>query len=341
MSTKGSRRTGIGAITVICTSLICTPILTSCTSASAVPYQDTAYVFDDMPEKPDDIVLTSTLTYQAVPQGETPASIGDDVSYPKGYNGVYIETIDDNLKNYADYHPDCVYMTADDINKILLDDNSAWSMITGGVFTEYPTAPYKDIKSEVHKIAEDMTTTITVDVWYWEDPNDDSNMNKVTESKKFTVNKSIASIYEHIFADIYNDPSKPIINIGDTAMGTWVVRGKMHSDYNTVSSHSFGTAIDINPSSGSYNISGEWYGNGYGQKVMTKSIWDQLPESHRKYHVLYDESPIVKIFKSYGFYWGGDWTDTKDNMHFAFLGDSPGRVAGIDNYRSWEGSNNE
>lgn len=313
-------------------------LLTGCTGTASAPDPNTVYVFDDVPTQGETTVTASTLTFQAVPQDSViPASIGDDVSYPKGYNGIYIETLDDNLINYASYNPMCPSMTAEDIYIINMDDNTAWSYITNGKITEYPSMPYAQIKGTVKEIANENTTNITVNVWYWEDPNDDSNMNKVTVQKTFTVNKNVASLFTHIFADIYADPSQPVINIADSAMGTWVLRGKMHSDYNTVSAHAFGTAIDINPSSGSYNIAGTWYGNGYGQQVMTRDIWEQLPECHQKYHVLYDESPIVKIFKAYGFYWGGDWVDTKDNMHFAYIGDSPGRNAGIANYRNWEG----
>ena len=300
---------------------------------------DTVFEFDDIPSEPETVVVKSTRTYQAPPTSTVPASVGDDVSYPSGYNGVYIETIDDNLTNYASYNPLCPSMTAEDKAIIELSDNEAWSLITDGYITSYPSMPYKDIKDTVRQIADETTTEITVNVWYWEDPSDDSNMTKVTKQKTWSVNKNVASLFEHIFADIYNDPSQPVINLADGAMGTWVIRGKMHSDYNTVSAHAFGTAIDINPSTGSYNIAGTWYGNGYGQQVMPVAIWNQLPESHHKYHVLYDESPIVKIFKAYGFYWGGDWSSTKDNMHFAFIGDSPGRVRGIENYMEWSDEN--
>ena len=143
----------------------------------------------------------------------------------------------------------------------------------------------------------------------------------------------IRNTFVHIFEDIYDDPSKPIINIADKGMGTWVLRGKNHNSANEMSAHALGCAIDINPSTGSVNINGKWYGNGYNQAVLSKEIWTQLPETHSKYHILYDGCPIVEVFKSYGFYWGGDWTSPKDCMHLSYIGDgSDARLIGVSNY---------
>ena len=158
-------------------------------------------------------------------------------------------------------------------------------------------------------------------------------MSKKTITKTFAVNSKIASVFEHIFEDIYKHPSQPVINIGDKGMGTWVLRGKNHKDSNTMSSHSLGVAIDINPSTGSFYVNGKWYGNAYGQNKMPSSMWSQLPEVQKKYHVLYDGCPIVEIFKSYGFYWGGDWTSGTDAMHLSYIGDgSSARATGIKNF---------
>lgn len=292
------------------------------------------YVFSDVSDNTHVIEENKTVTFmECISPDVMPTSIGDTDSFVGGYNGIYIQTIDSDLIDYAHVHVKCPSMTVEDVNIIMMDENNAWRYITQGMLDAYPTQPFGEIKDTISAIANSNTTNITVDVWYWEDPNDDTNFNKVSKQKTFTVNTNIANIFEHIFQDIYNDPTQPIINISDTAMGTWVVRGKMHNDSRTTSSHAFGCAIDINPSTGSYNIGGSWYGNGYGQDVMTKTMWEQLPESHQKYHVLYDESPIVQIFKRYGFYWGGDWSGTKDNMHLAFIGDGSGREVGIKNYQ--------
>lgn len=230
------------------------------------------------------------------------------------------------FSDFTTYAPDqgnytLRYQTQSDIAIASLSDADAWTLCSGGIFNEYPNVPYSKIKTELGVIRNTSTETVTVKCWYWEDPEDDTNMNKVTTSKTFAVNAAIADMFLHIFEDIYAHPSQPVINIADSGMGTWVLRGKNHNSSNTLSAHSLGTAIDINPSSGSYYVNGKWYGNAYNQSPMPTAVWVQLPETHRKYHVLYEDSPIVQVFKAYGWYWGGDWNSTPDPMHLAFLGD--------------------
>lgn len=227
-------------------------------------------------------------------------------------------------------------MSQSDSQLIMLSESEAWELISSGLFSEYPNTAYKNIKSQVAQIHRNSMSMITVKCWYWANPSDDTDMSKVTVMKQFAVNSAVAELFTHAFEDIYNDPSKPVINIADAGMGTWVLRGKNHSDNNTVSSHALGCAIDINPSTGSFYVNGTWYGNAYKQKSMPYSVWYQLPECHKKYHVLYQDCSIVSIFKSYGFYWGGDWKSGTDPMHIAFIGDgSSARETGQSNYRRY------
>ena len=245
------------------------------------------------------------------------------------YSSVTIE----NFQSTETFESVVANVSSSDRELILLSDSEAWKLVSNGVFDSYPTQPYSQIKKQVQQVYNDNICMITVKCWYWSNPDDETDMSKTTVTKKFAVNKTISQLFVNIFNDIYNDPSKPVINIADAGMGTWVLRGKNHSDKNTLSGHSMGTTIDINPSTGSFLINGTWYGNGYGHRAMPKSVWEQLPECHKKYHVLYVDCPIVQIFKSYGFYWGGDWKSGTDCMHLSFLGDgSDGRVKGQANY---------
>lgn len=231
-----------------------------------------------------------------------------------------------NHRSYSGKFRDLIYM----------NENEAWALLTNNAFTSYPTQPFGQIKSILHNVHSKKSKTISVPVWYWEDPSDDNNFNKVTTYRDWEVNEEIAEMCEVLFKEIYDDPSQPIINIADAGMGTWSVRGKMHRDDRTLSAHSIGASFDINPSTGTFSVNGTHYGNAYGDQPMPTEIWKKLPESHKKYHVLYVDSPIVKIFKSYGFYWGGDWKSSKDCMHLAFLGDGiNAREIGQSNYEEF------
>ena len=223
-----------------------------------------------------------------------------------------------------------------DIALITLPDSETWDLLTGGRFSEYPTDKYYVVKQKVLETRAAKTARVTVNVWFWEDPNDDTNFNKVTKEKTWEVNEELVDIFKHVFEDIYNDPSKPVINLNDKGMGTWVTRGKMHSDYRTASAHAFGAAIDINPSTGTFALNGIRYGNAYKNHKMPTDMWEALPECHNKYHVLYEDSPIVTTFKAYGFIWGGDWTSGTDPMHFSFIGDGQNaREKGRSNFEQY------
>lgn len=251
-----------------------------------------------------------------------------------GIEDAIYATVDDTVTiTFSTAPPRVAHQTESDSTIIMLPEDSAWELISNGIYTTYPTGSFNSNKSKLEKIKQNSTEVITVNVWYWEDPEDPNNFNKVTKQKKFAVNSNIASLFIHCFEDIYNHPDKPVINLADKGMGTWVLRGKNHNGNASLSAHSLGCSIDINPSTGNARVNGKWYGNGYGMNVMSEQMWSQLPDTHTKYHILYDGCPIVETFKSYGFVWGGDWSGTKDPMHLSFIGEGKTcREKGKQNY---------
>ncbi len=76
---------------------------------------------------------------------------------------------------------------------------------------------------------------------------------------------------------------------------------KMTGSSTYMSNHSFGIAIDINPSYNPYT------------KASTSSTWQSAPSCYKI------QGEIVAIWKKYGFYWGGDYNGLKDYMHFEYI----------------------
>ena len=277
---------------------------------------------------------TYDVLFEEVKYSDEPSE--DIEVMPANYNGLYLEDDGTPLKNYANHSISAKsVITKDDISVISLSENEAWDYLTDGLITSYPNKPFREIKPLIQEMYANHATTIEVPIWFWENPKDDKDMARTTKVVKFRVHDKLKNIFINIFTDIYNDPSKPVININDRGMGTWVIRGKGHSDSRTISAHAMGGAIDINPSTGSYLVDGVRYGNSYGAKKMSQEMWKELPETHTKYHILYEDCPIVSIFKSYGFYWGGDWKSGTDCMHLAFIGDGASRQVGYKNYISY------
>ena len=80
------------------------------------------------------------------------------------------------------------------------------------------------------------------------------------------------------------------------------------------SKHSYGRAIDLNPIENPYiSRSG---------RIAHKASLRYRKRSHRNSSasdkaVLLRNDEAVKIFKSYGWQWGGDWSGVKDYQHFS------------------------
>ncbi|OHA47116.1 MAG: hypothetical protein A3A80_01715 [Candidatus Terrybacteria bacterium RIFCSPLOWO2_01_FULL_44_24] len=78
---------------------------------------------------------------------------------------------------------------------------------------------------------------------------------------------------------------------------------RMIAKTNKLSNHAFGRAIDINPAINPYIREDYRYPEGVEYD-------SNLPGA------MTADGKVVKYFKMHGWAWGGDWTDTKDYMHF-------------------------
>lgn len=116
------------------------------------------------------------------------------------------------------------------------------------------------------------------------------------QGKRVKVHGKMQAIFEKVNAEITAANTGYAFRL----VGTYAWREKnCPSGCSGLSTHSFGTTIDIN--------------------------WDTNPYTTANTH---DIPPaVVEIFKNNGFEWGGDWSGSKDWMHFQYNGE-PGAAGG-------------
>lgn len=119
-------------------------------------------------------------------------------------------------------------------------------------------------------------------------------------SMVLTVHKKLASEFKAIFSEMQKTkfpikPSSTCAYVWKTIIGT-----------HTISQHSYGIAIDIN-----------WNDNPcfYNTYANVSNGYGSYRPGINKFSVT---KQVIKIWKSHGFGWGGDWTGKKDTMHFSY-----------------------
>ncbi len=138
--------------------------------------------------------------------------------------------------------------------------------------------------------------TITIPVWKMT-----ASGRKYTSSAQLTVNKKLAKNVLAIFKEIYaldiKFPIKVVKGYGYRKVG-----GVGLSKSRIMSIHSFGAAIDINPSD---------YDNDYflgkGNDLRDKSNPYCIPDE------------VIAVFEKYGWFWGGNFEICADTMHFQYF----------------------
>ena len=80
------------------------------------------------------------------------------------------------------------------------------------------------------------------------------------------------------------------------------------------SKHSYGKAIDLNPIENPY-ISRKGHISHKASLKYKKRVHKKSSPANKA--VLRKDDKVVKIFKSHGWKWGGDWSTIKDYQHFS------------------------
>jgi hypothetical protein len=80
----------------------------------------------------------------------------------------------------------------------------------------------------------------------------------------------------------------------------------------SISQHSYGWAIDINPIQNPYI--------GTDGKVLRKAAKPYVDRSTNAPGVIHAGDVVVRAFTRIGWGWGGNWTTIKDYMHFSLTG---------------------
>ena len=80
------------------------------------------------------------------------------------------------------------------------------------------------------------------------------------------------------------------------------------------SKHSYGKAIDINPIENPY-ISRKGYISHKASLTYRKRVHKKSTSADKA--LLLKNDKATKIFKKYGWIWGGDWSGVKDYQHFS------------------------
>lgn len=79
---------------------------------------------------------------------------------------------------------------------------------------------------------------------------------------------------------------------------------------NQLSHHGLGVAIDVNPRENPMIVRGV---------VHPPSARDFVDRTIERPGMILADGPVVALFRSYGWHWGGDWDDLPDYHHFSKL----------------------
>ena len=149
------------------------------------------------------------------------------------------------------------------------------------------------------------------------------------QSGELIVNKKIAKKTVKIFYELYKmqypiERMKLVDEYGADDEKSMRANNTSAFNYRTVagtnrlSKHALGLAIDINPRINPYinakGVLAPKNGKAYRNRKLSKCRGEYAE------YMIQKDSEITKIFKKYGFSWGGDWKYSKDYQHFQYEG---------------------
>jgi len=150
------------------------------------------------------------------------------------------------------------------------------------------------------------------------------NFKGKTVMGEMIVHKSVAHEVIHVFDELYDIgyPVQKMMLVSDYEGNDWQsIESGNTSAFNCRnatgskkwSKHSYGKAIDINPIENPYIARSGRISHKvslkYRKRVHKKDTYADIA-------VLLKRDKAVKIFKKYGWKWGGDWSGVKDYQHF-------------------------
>ena len=151
------------------------------------------------------------------------------------------------------------------------------------------------------------------------------DFNGQTVSGEIIVHKDVADEVVNIFAELYeiNYPIRQMRLVSDFKANDWQsIEADNTSAFNCRpvtgnkkkwSKHAYGRAIDINPIENPY-VSRKGYISHKASLKYKRRVHKNNTYADRA--VLLKNDKATKIFKKYGWSWGGDWRTIKDYQHF-------------------------
>jgi len=147
---------------------------------------------------------------------------------------------------------------------------------------------------------------------------------KKEHTGELVVNKSVVNDVKAIFRELYNSkyPIRKMQLVSNyagsdfasiEADNTSAFNCRPVDGTNRWSKHAYGKAIDINPIENPYVSKSGHTAHKSSYKYLTRA---HLNDNANFKALILGSDKIVKIFKKYGWRWGGDWRCCKDYQHF-------------------------